>query len=114
MEALSKIYVRPSSTKLAPLSAVTRERQGVAALSVNYIGQRPAVNIQFNAKPGISVSSITASFTYQDTASAVQKSVGGLAILPGVASVVIYLVSGMLYESFIHPVTILSGLPFAG
>jgi len=65
-------------------------------------------------KPGISVSSITASFTYQDTASAVQKSVGGLAILLGVASVVIYLVSGMLYESFIHPIVILSGLPFAG
>jgi len=128
-EALSKIYVRSSSDKLVPLSAVTRERQGVAALSVNHIGQLPAVNIQFNAKPGVSLSAITesvdeaakeiglpdtTSFTYQGTASAFQKSVGGLAILLGIAIVVIYLVLGVLYESFIHPITILSGLPSAG
>jgi HAE1 family hydrophobic/amphiphilic exporter-1 len=101
----------------------------VAPLSVNHIGQLPAVNIQFNAKPGVSLSQVTeqvdeaareiglpdtVSFSYQGTASAFQKSVGGLAILLGIAILVIYLVLGVLYESFIHPITILSGLPSAG
>ncbi len=126
---LSKLYIRSSNNKFVPLSAVTREIQGVAPLSVNHIGQLPAVNLQFNAKPGISLSEVTSqvdiaahevglpdttSFTYQGTASAFQKSIGGLALLLGVAIVVIYLVLGILYESFIHPITILSGLPSAG
>ncbi|MBL8236427.1 MAG: efflux RND transporter permease subunit [Bryobacterales bacterium] len=127
--ALSKLYIRSTTGKLIPLSSVTRERQGVAPLSVNHIGQLPAVNLQFNAKPGVSLSQVTEqvdeaarqmglpdtmTFTYQGTASAFQKSVGGLAILLGIAILVIYLVLGVLYESFIHPVTILSGLPSAG
>ncbi len=127
--ALSKLYVRSNTGKLIPLSAVTNEAQSVAPLSVNHIGQLPAVNLQFNAKPGYSLSQVTEqvdeaarelglpdtmSFTYQGTASAFQKSVGGLAILLGVAILVIYLVLGVLYESFIHPITILSGLPSAG
>jgi HAE1 family hydrophobic/amphiphilic exporter-1 len=128
-DGLSKLYIRSSNNKLVPLSAVTREQLGVAPLSVNHIGQLPAVNLQFNAKPGVSLSEVTAqvdeaakeiglpdtmSFTYQGTASAFQKSVGGLAILLGIAILVIYLVLGVLYESFIHPITILSGLPSAG
>jgi len=128
-DGLSKLYIRSNNNKLVPLSAVTRERQGVAPLSVNHIGQLPAVNLQFNAKPGVSLSEVTdrvdeaakeiglpdtMSFTYQGTASAFQKSVGGLAILLGIAILVIYLVLGVLYESFIHPITILSGLPSAG
>jgi HAE1 family hydrophobic/amphiphilic exporter-1 len=127
--ALSKLYIRSNTGKLVPLSAVTRERQGVAALSVNHIGQLPAVNLQFNAKPGISLSQVTekvdeaareiglpdtTTFSYQGTASAFQKSVGGLALLLIIAILVIYLVLGVLYESFIHPITILSGLPSAG
>ncbi len=126
---LSKLYIRSSNNKLVPLSAVTREVQGVAPLSINHIGQLPAVNLQFNAKPGVSLSEVTAqvdeaareiglpdttSFTYQGTASAFQKSIGGLAILLCIAILVIYLVLGVLYESFIHPITILSGLPSAG
>jgi HAE1 family hydrophobic/amphiphilic exporter-1 len=126
---LSKLYVRSKTDKLVPLSSVVRERQGVAPLSVNHIGQLPAVNLQFNAKAGVSLSEVTAqvdeaakeiglpdtmSFTYQGTASAFQKSVGGLAILLGIAILVIYLVLGVLYESFVHPITILSGLPSAG
>ena len=98
-------------------------------MSVNHIGQLPAVNIQFNAKPGVSLSQVTVqvdeaakqiglpdtvSFSYQGTASAFQKSVGGLAILLAIAILVIYLVLGVLYESFLHPITILSGLPSAG
>ena len=126
---LSKLYLRSNTNKLVPLSSVVRERQGVAPLSVNHIGQLPAVNLQFNAKPGVSLSEVTdqvdeaakeiglpdtMSFTYQGTASAFQKSVGGLAVLLGIAILVIYLVLGVLYESFIHPITILSGLPSAG
>ena len=126
---LSKLFIRSTNNKLVPLSAVTRERQGVAPLSVNHIGQLPAVNLQFNAKPGYSLSQVTEqvdeaakeiglpdtmSFSYQGTASAFQKSVGGPAILLAIAILVIYLVLGVLYESFIHPITILSGLPSAG
>ena len=126
---LSKLYIRSSNNTLVPLSAVTRERQGVAPLSVNHIGQLPAVNLQFNAKPGFSLSQVTdqvdeaaseiglpdtTSFSYQGTASAFQKSVGGLALLLGIAILIIYLVLGVLYESFVHPITILSGLPSAG
>ena len=126
---LSKLYIRSSANKLVPLSAVTREVQSVAPLSVNHIGQLPAVNFEFNAKPGVSLSEVTAqvdeaarqiglpdttSFTYQGTAQAFQKSLGGLAILLLIAVLVIYLVLGILYESFIHPITILSGLPAAG
>jgi HAE1 family hydrophobic/amphiphilic exporter-1 len=127
--ALQKLYIRSSTGKLVPLSAVTKLIQSVAPLSVNHIGQLPAVNFQFNAKPGVSLSQATKevdeaareiglpdtmSFSYQGTAQAFQSSVRGLAILLVIAVVVIYLVLGVLYESFIHPITILSGLPAAG
>ncbi|MCU1326809.1 MAG: Cation efflux system protein CusA [Bryobacterales bacterium] len=111
------------------MAAVTRTVEGVAPLSVNHIGQLPAVNFEFNTKPGVSLSEATqqieeaarqlglpdtTTFTFQGTAQAFQKSLGGLAILLGIAVLVIYLVLGVLYESFIHPITILSGLPSAG
>jgi HAE1 family hydrophobic/amphiphilic exporter-1 len=126
---LSKLYIRSSNNKLVPLEAVTRQIQGVAPLSVNHIGQLPAVNFEFNTKPGVSLSEATeqvdtaareiglpdtTTFTYQGTAQAFQRSLGGLAILLVIAVLVIYLVLGVLYESFIHPITILSGLPAAG
>lgn len=127
--ALSKLYVRSDTNKLVPLSAVTKLTQTVAPLTVNHIGQLPAVNFSFNLKPGISLSEAltqineasqriglpdTTSFTVQGTAQAFQNSLSGLAILLIIAVLVIYLVLGMLYESFIHPITILSGLPAAG
>jgi multidrug efflux pump subunit AcrB len=126
---LSKLYIRSSNNKLVTLAAVTRLVQGVAPLSVNHIGQLPAVNFEFNARPGVSLSEATiqvdeaareiglpdtTSFPYQGTAQAFQKSLRGLAILLVIAVLVIYLVLGVLYESFIHPITILSGLPAAG
>ncbi|MBV9405635.1 MAG: efflux RND transporter permease subunit, partial [Acidobacteriaceae bacterium] len=94
-----------------------------------HIGQLPAVNLQFNVKPGVALSQATkfidnaarqigmpdtVSFSYQGTAAAFQNSVRGLGVLLIIAVVVIYLVLGILYESFIHPITILSGLPAAG
>jgi HAE1 family hydrophobic/amphiphilic exporter-1 len=127
--ALSKLYLRSSNGKRVPLSAVTRVTEGVAPLNVNHIGQLPAVNFQFNLKPGVALSEATreideaarqiglpdtTSFTYQGTAQAFQNSLRGLSILLIIAVLVIYLVLGVLYESFIHPITILSGLPAAG
>ena len=114
---------------MVPLSAVSDLKQTVAPLSVNHIGQLPAVNFQFNLAPGVALSQATKlvddaarqiglpdtiSFSYQGTAAAFQNSLRDLGVLLLIAVVVIYLVLGILYESFIHPITILSGLPAAG
>ena len=127
--ALSKLYIRTAGGKMVPLAAVMELSQTVAPLSVNHIGQLPAVNFQFNVKPGVSLDQATKvvseaarevglpenmTFSYQGTAAAFQNSLRGLAILLVIALFVIYLVLGILYESFIHPITILSGLPAAG
>jgi len=127
--ALSKLYVRSDAGKMIPLDAVTRLKQEVAPLSVNHIGQLPSVNFEFSTKAGSSLSEATTqlqeaareigmpdtmNFTFQGTAQTFQKSLGGLGILLVIAVLVIYLVLGVLYESFIHPITILSGLPAAG
>jgi hydrophobe/amphiphile efflux-1 (HAE1) family protein len=128
-DALSKLYIRSSNNKPIPLSAVTHLKPGVSPLSINHIGQLPAVNFEFSTKKGVSLSDATAqvqeaardiglpetmSFTFQGTAQEFQSSLRGLAILLVIAVLVIYLVLGVLYESFIHPITILSGLPAAG
>jgi HAE1 family hydrophobic/amphiphilic exporter-1 len=126
--ALRNLYIRSSQGKMVPLSAVATLKQTVAPLSVNHIGQLPAVNFQFNVKPGVALSQATGlideaahqigmpdtvTFSYQGTAAAFQNSVRGLGVLLIIAVLVIYLVLGILYESFIHPITILSGLPAA-
>jgi HAE1 family hydrophobic/amphiphilic exporter-1 len=127
--ALRDLYIRSSQGKMVPLSAVTDLQQTVAPLSVNHIGQLPAVNFQFNLQPGVALSRATRlidqaaaqvglpdtmSFSYQGTAAAFQNSLRDLGVLLLIAVLVIYLVLGILYESFIHPITILSGLPAAG
>ncbi|HMF77947.1 MAG TPA: efflux RND transporter permease subunit, partial [Bryobacteraceae bacterium] len=127
--ALRDLYIRSSQGKMVPLSAISDIKQTVAALNVNHIGQLAAVNFQFNTKPGVALSEATAlvdqaardlalpstaSFRYQGTTAAFQDSLKGLGILLIIAVLVIYLVLGILYESFIHPITILSGLPSAG
>ena len=127
--ALSRLYVRANTGKLVPLSAVTAARPGVAPLNVNHYGQLPAVNISFNVRQGAAlgdaVSQIeettqsmglpgTTRMIFQGTAQAFQESMTNLPLLLLMAIVVIYLLLGVLYESFIHPVTILSGLPSAG
>ncbi|NDD29678.1 MAG: acriflavine resistance protein B [Proteobacteria bacterium] len=125
---LSKIYVRGSHGRLVPLSTVAHLKTGLAPLLVNHLGQLPAATISFNLAPGTSLGSVveqvqrfcretlprgvTASF--QGNAQAFQSSVGGLLTLLVVAILVIYIVLGILYESFAHPITILSGLPSAG
>ncbi len=127
--ALRDLYIKSPDGKMVPLAAVTDLQQTVAPLSVNHIGQLPAVNYQFNLKPGVSLSQATKlideaarqiglpdtmTFSYQGTAAAFQNSLRDLGILLLIAVLVIYLVLGILYESFIHPITILSGLPAAG
>ena len=125
--SLSLIYLRNKDGKLVPLEAVTKRRSTVGPLTVAHLGQLPAVTISFNLAPGISLSDVTeeieklahdelpasVSATFQGTAAAFTSSLKGLGLLLIVAVLVIYLVLGMLYEDFIHPITILSGLPSA-
>ncbi len=124
--ALSMLYIHSGTGALVPLSAVASLTTSLGPLSVNHLGQLPAVTISFNLKPGIAigdaVNAIDAlaqslpdsiSYQFQGTAQAFQSSLTGLGILLLVAILVIYIVLGILYESFIHPITILSGLPSA-
>jgi HAE1 family hydrophobic/amphiphilic exporter-1 len=126
--ALSMLYVRSSSKALIPLATVAKVTTNVGPLSVSHTGQLPSVTISFNLKPGIALgnavsdiqtlaaatlpSTVTTSF--QGAAQAFQDSLQGLGLILVMAIVVIYLVLGVLYESFTHPLTILSGLPSAG
>jgi hydrophobic/amphiphilic exporter-1 (mainly G- bacteria), HAE1 family len=126
--ALSLLYVRSSKGQLVPLNAVAKLRRTVGPLTINHLGQLPAVTISFNLRPGVAlgdaVSAVgkvanemlpaTISTSFQGTAQAFQSSLSGLGLLLIMAIAVIYLVLGILYESFIHPLTILSGLPSAG
>ena len=127
--ALALLYVRSATGRLVPLNAVARLTRGVGPLTVTHLGQLPSVTISFNLKPGIALGDAVAqvqtlqrelrlpatlSTSFQGTAQAFQASLKGLGLLLLVAILVIYLVLGILYESFIHPVTILSGLPSAG
>jgi len=127
-ESLSLLYIRSTSGQLVPLDTVARLEPGVGPLSVNHLGQLPAVTLSFNLKPGISLGTAvedvsraaaqtlpsSISTSYQGTAQAFESSLAGLGILLLMAILVIYLVLGVLYESFLHPLTILSGLPSAG
>jgi HAE1 family hydrophobic/amphiphilic exporter-1 len=117
-----------TSTALVPLSAVTHMRSGTEALSVNHLSQLPSVTISFNLAPGMALSdavaaigklqqklgapdTVTASF--QGTAQAFQSSMSNMGVLLFIAIITVYIILGILYESFIHPLTILSGLPSA-
>ncbi len=126
--ALSMLYISSSNSHLVPLNGVAELSQGVGPLSVNHLGQLPSVTISFNLKPGVSLGDAvtavgklarnilpaTISTSFQGTAQAFQSSLQGMGLLLIMAIVIIYIVLGILYESFIHPLTILSGLPSAG
>jgi hydrophobic/amphiphilic exporter-1 (mainly G- bacteria), HAE1 family len=125
--ALSMLYIHSNTGALVPLNAVAKLTTSVGPLTVNHLGQLPGVTISFNLKPGVAIgdavgevntlvknelpSTITAQF--QGTAQAFEASLTGLGVLLIMAILVIYIVLGILYESFIHPITILSGLPSA-
>jgi HAE1 family hydrophobic/amphiphilic exporter-1 len=127
--ALSLLYVRSTSGKLVPLDTVATLREGLGPLTVNHLGQLPSVTISFNTRPGVSLSDATAQVnavmddlrppatltrSYQGAAQAFEASARGQGMLLLATLVVIYLILGILYESFIHPFTILSGLLPAG
>lgn len=125
---LSRLYVRASSGKLIPLDTVTRVTRRTQALTISHQGQLPSVTLSFNLLPGVSLGDAvnrlkalereirlpaTLNTSLQGTAQAFQSSLQGLGILLLIAVLVVYIVLGILYESFIHPLTILSGLPSA-
>ncbi len=126
--ALSMLYVRSNQGNLVPLSTVARLTRSLGPLTVNHLGQLPAVTLSFNLKPGVALSEATAvvrkaaketlpqgvTTSFQGTAQAFQSSMTGLWVLLLMAILVIYIVLGILYESYVHPITILSGLPSAG
>jgi HAE1 family hydrophobic/amphiphilic exporter-1 len=138
---LSLLYIRPSnsntssqvatqsnSTPMIPLNAVASLKSSVGPLSVNHSGQLPSVTISFNLRPGVALGDAvnainqlsretlpgSISTGFQGTAQEFNSSIGSLWFLLALAVFVVYLVLGILYESFIHPLTILSGLPSAG
>jgi HAE1 family hydrophobic/amphiphilic exporter-1 len=127
-QELSMLYVRAASGELVPLDAVAKLVPTVGPLAVNHSGQAPSVTLSFNLKTGTSLGDAvkeidqaakttlpaTVTTSFQGTAQAFQSSLQGLGVLLIIAIAVIYMVLGILYESFIHPITILSALPFAG
>ncbi len=126
--ALQLLYLRSQRGTLVPLTSVASASNDVGPLSVNHSGQLPSVTLSFNLPPGVSLGEAvdevqtaarqtlpsTISTGFSGTAQAFQASQQGLVFLLLLAVVVIYIVLGILYESFVHPLTILSGLPFAG
>ncbi len=126
--ALSMLYIRSSTGQLVPLNAVANLSPGLGPLSLNHLGQLPSVTISFNIRPGVSLGDVVAaiekvakttlpatiSTNFQGTAQAFKTSMQGMGLLLIMSIVIIYIVLGILYESFIHPLTILSGLPSAG
>ncbi len=126
---LPLLYVRSSTGALVPLNAVAKLAHGVGPLQVAHLGQLTSVTFSFDLRPGVALSQAirevevamrdlqvpaTLTGTFSGTAQAYQSSLQGMGILLLLSIVVIYLVLGILYESFIHPLTILSGLPTAG
>jgi HAE1 family hydrophobic/amphiphilic exporter-1 len=126
--ALPLLYLHSSAGQLVPLDSVAKITRSVGPLTVNHVGQLPSVTISFNLQPGYSLGPAVAevedlarrelpptiSTSFQGAAQAFQSSLRGLWLLLIVSVLVIYIVLGILYESFIHPITILSALPFAG
>ena len=125
--SLSLLYLRSRNGKLVPLDAVATLRRAIGPLTINHLGQVPSVTISFNLKPGVSLGDATAAiealarrdlpptlnYSFVGSAQAFASSMKGMALLLITAVLVIYIVLGILYEDFIHPLTILSGLPAA-
>jgi len=126
--ALQWLYIRSGKGQLVPLDAVASLTRNLGPLTINHSGQLPAVTISFNLKPGAALGDAVAAVdklarqmlpatittSFQGAAQAFQASMQGLWLLLIMSILVIYLILGILYESFIHPLTILSGLPSAG
>lgn len=126
--ALDLLHIRSSQGPLVPLTTVASLRERLGPLSVNHSGQLPAVTLSFNIKPGFALSEVLGvvqqradsllpsgiSASFQGNAQQFQSAQASMGWLLGLAIIVIYIVLGILYESYIHPLTILTALPFAG
>ncbi len=126
--SLDKLYLKSSGGNLVPLGTVAKLNQTVAPLSVNHSGQIPSATIAFNLKPGASIGPAMdeinrcareilpagISTSFQGTAQAFKSSLSSMGFLLIITVILIYMVLGILYESFIHPLTILTALPLAG
>ena len=127
--ALNRIYVRSSNGSMVPLSQIATVTTGTAPLAVNHQSQFPSVTLSFNLAPGTAVGTAVAAIqkattdlhfpstiatSFQGNAQAFQSALSSTPILIAAALIVVYLILGMLYESVIHPITILSTLPSAG
>jgi hydrophobic/amphiphilic exporter-1 (mainly G- bacteria), HAE1 family len=127
-KALSLLYFKSFGNKLIPLDTLADIDEDSGPQSISHFGQLPAVTVSFNLKPGASLGEVVSrtndvaaqtlpasiSSTFQGAAQAFQSSLSNLWVLLIVAILVVYIVLGILYESYIHPLTILSGLPSAG
>jgi HAE1 family hydrophobic/amphiphilic exporter-1 len=127
-DMLSRLHLKTGGGALIPLNAIATTRQDAGPQSINHTGQLPSVTISFNLRPGVALgtavdqvqdianrtlpASVNPSFT--GTAKVFQDSLRNMGLLLLIALAVVYIVLGILYESFIHPLTILSGLPSAG
>ncbi|HEY6371975.1 MAG TPA: efflux RND transporter permease subunit, partial [Candidatus Sulfotelmatobacter sp.] len=125
---LAGLHARSATGRLVAIGQAATLRLGSGPLSVAHLGQAPAVTISFNTRPGVALGDAVDHLaqlarenlpadirtSFQGTAAAFQQSLRGMGVLLSMAVLVIYLVLGILYESFIHPLTILSGLPSAG
>jgi HAE1 family hydrophobic/amphiphilic exporter-1 len=128
LSAMSLLHITGREGVSVPLGSLAQVTPSTGPLTVNHSGQLPSVTLSFNLQPGVSIGTAverveaaarevlpsTISTSFSGTAAAFQQAQQGLLVLLVLAILVIYLVLGILYESFVHPLTILSGLPFAG
>jgi len=127
--AMSELYIHSTGGQLVPLRAVAKISRTVGPLTINHFGQLPSVTVSFNLAPGVSLGTAvndvqkalaelhlpaTLSANFQGSAQVFKSPLKGLGVLLLMSILVIYIILGILYESFIHPITILSGLPSAG
>ena len=125
-DAISLLYIKSDDGRLVPLDTLAHMTQDASPQTIHHLGQLPAVTLSFNLKPGVSLGDAvdqigeitrslpaTVSGSFQGTAREFENSVQNLTVLLLIAILVIYIVLGILYESYVHPLTILSGLPSA-
>ncbi|MCX6620849.1 MAG: efflux RND transporter permease subunit, partial [Acidobacteria bacterium] len=127
-DMLDRLYLRPPNGPMVPLRTLAKVREDAGPQSINHTGQLPSVTISFNLKPGVALGRAVDEIEdlaartlpgrvqtfFSGTAKAFQDSLRNMGLLLLIAIAVVYIVLGVLYESFIHPLTILSGLPSAG
>ncbi len=127
--ALSYLYIQSNTGRLVPLSTISHLEETTGPISVNHTGQLTSATVSFNLKPGHSIGDAvegakkiardvnlptSLSYSFQGTADEFQRSFGSMGYLLALTILVLYMILGILYESFIHPITILTALPLAG